>query len=212
MYWQPKRNISKYRLLPSGALIGFVIGLIIATYSNEAFLYHILIGFSTLGLIIGYIILKKIPYSSTVSRSADLDSFQDRFIDKTKDDILLDLLPSLSDSELITAYAYQYYDLLKPSRILLFDEIKSRIITRIMIRDFFERNVIDYHGSNGYCPRCGSMRYVQDLSPEKPNCLICDYNIIRDNPNAFHNRLKKLFGMYNDRMLTWSQMEEYLEL
>jgi ribosomal protein L37E len=208
-----------FGLISSGGGIGFIIGIVLAIVLNDGHLYRYIIGMTIFGMFIGWRIAvrlsKKYPldeWYTPSNRSADLDNFQEIYLDKAKDDILLELLPSLSDSELITAFAYQYYDLLKASKPRLKEEIHNRTISKVILRDLYERHVLDFRYESGDCPRCGSMRYNKTSDPEKPNCMICGYNIVRDNPAAFQNRLRKLFGMYNDRRLSWTEVEMHLEI
>ena len=197
----------------SGLVFGFAIGLFVIIKKGGPNYQYYLMGFSALGFLIGmfiaYYVQKKEPNGSwwqQPSASPELNNFQDRFIDKSKDDRLIAILPDLSDFELISVFIYQYYDLLNSSRVRLKKEILNRRLDSHRIKLIYEQNIREKRKNLGGCPHCGSNKY------DSINCLICGFNHLRDNPELLSNRLKKIFGFYMDRKLSWNGITKHLGL
>lgn len=217
MQWETYKYLGWYSLILTFAFIGLIVGVIVGANYFEDDLLLCVIAFVILSILIGYLLAKLLTKYAPINKvhspsaSPDLNNFQDRFVDTEKDNELLSILSQLKDAELITAFAYQYYDLLENSKTQLRNELIKRDIAKPRLKDLYERNVIEFRGYGGDCPQCGSSHFNTTPDPEKPNCLICAYNIVRDNPEIFPNKLKKLFGMYNDRRLSWAEMEMYMQ-
>jgi hypothetical protein len=214
------RKLRNYiSIISSGSGFGFIIGLYIIIRLNNSSGNIYLILFTILGLFVGLLLayyLNKNSKEDTnwylANSSPDLDNFQDRFIDNSKDDDLIAILKDISNSELILAYTYKYYDFLINTRALLKKEIQDRSINVDEVESIYKNNVTSFNRNQHGCPNCSSPRYNREFLKENKSCVVCGFNMLRDNPETFANKLKKLFGYYLDRKLSFNELVLKLEL
>jgi rubredoxin len=193
-------------VIGAGFAIGFFIGLcLIFSIDNPVYAkygFWISVGLGLLGgIAIGLNMERKgimDNWHQPINRSADFDNYQDAFVDKNQDNEIINLIPTLTDYELIQLIAFRYPQMLKKTKALMSSELTNRKISKDRFLDTFNTLETFRVKSEAYCPKCGFKKYNPNAERGQVNCVLCGYYHDIENPNLFINKLKRNMGFYYD--------------
>lgn len=197
-----------------GISIGFISGAITALKVNPENAKYYFWGLLMLGLITGLfiaiILYKKGKFKEgfdPINRTEDFDNIQELFKDPNKDNNILNLIPHLSDEELINLISFRYPQMLDETKIFIREELINRKIDKNKFLNQYRSIETFKIVSIDKCPRCGFRNYKRETEIGELNCELCGYYEKLDNPDKFVNKLKRAFRFYDDIGLNENKIE-----